>query len=74
MAFNLLDVVAPLTDLPERRLRRGQVGRVVEALREPTDSDTGMYEVEFSDERGVAYAQCALDGSQLMVLHYETTR
>jgi hypothetical protein len=60
----LLDVVALTADLPERGLLRGQVGTVVEVLA------PGVFEVEFSDEQGRTYAQLALRGSQLMVLHY----
>lgn len=64
----LLDVVALTADLPERGLLRGQVGTVVEVLA------PGVFEVEFSDEQGRTYAQLALRGSQLMVLHYRPQR
>ena len=40
----LLDVVALISDLPERGLVRGQVGTVVELL------DDDVLEVEFSDD------------------------
>jgi hypothetical protein len=63
-AIQLLDVVALTADLPERGLRRGQVGTVVELLAEDT------YEVEFSDDDGRTYAMLALRPNQLMVLHY----
>jgi hypothetical protein len=63
-AIQLLDVVALMADLPERGLRRGQVGTVVELL------DEGTYEVEFSDDEGRTYALLALRADQLMVLHY----
>jgi len=62
--IRLLDVVALTTDLPERRLLRGQVGTVVETLA------PGVFEVEFSDDQGRTYAQLALHDDQLMVLHY----
>ena len=60
---SLLDVVALLTDLPEQRLARGQVGTIVEQL----DDKTLL--VEFSDDRGHAYAiaPCLEDD---LVLHY----
>jgi hypothetical protein len=61
----LLDVVALLEDLPERGLRRGQVGTVVEALA------PGVFEVEFSDDSGRAYALLALRAEQVILLHYE---
>ena len=61
----LLDVVALLEDLPERGLRRGQVGTVVEALA------PGVFEVEFSDDSGHAYALLALRAEQVILLHYE---
>src|SRR5205814_9552433 len=63
-AIRLLDVVALVTDLPERRLARGQVGTVVERLA------PGVYEVEFSDDQGRTYAQLPLRREQLMVLRY----
>jgi len=39
--IRLLDTVALLEDLPDRKLRRGEVGTVVESLA------PGVYEVEF---------------------------
>lgn len=62
---DVLDVVALTEDLPERGLYRGQVGTVVEIL------EPGVFEVEFSDEDGRAYASVALKAEQLLVLHYE---
>lgn len=64
-AIDILDVVALTEDLPARGLYRGQVGTVVEALA------PGVFEVEFSDEEGRAYASLALDESRLLLLHYE---
>ncbi|MBI5365508.1 MAG: DUF4926 domain-containing protein [Planctomycetes bacterium] len=60
-----LDVVALTTDIPAKGLCRGQVGTVVEELA------PGVYEVEFCDADGRAYAQAALPASQVMVLHFE---
>lgn len=62
---DILDVVALTEDLPERDLYRGQVGTVVEIL------ESGVFEVEFSDDEGRAYASVALKAGQLLVLHYE---
>ncbi len=62
--IELLDVVALTEDLPERKLRRGQVGTVVELLR------PDVFEVEFTDNDGRAYASLALHARQLLVLHY----
>ena len=58
-------VVALLEDLPSRSLQRGQVGTVVETL------SPGVFEVEFSDNEGRAYASCVLRSSQLKVLRHE---
>ncbi|MGB3683925.1 MAG: DUF4926 domain-containing protein [Rubrobacteraceae bacterium] len=63
--IDILDVVALTEDLPERGLYRGQVGTVVESLA------PDVFEVEFSDDEGWAYASLALKASQLLVLHYE---
>lgn len=64
MAIQLLDVVALVNDLPEHKLIRGQVGTVVELLA------PGVFEVEFADEDGRAYASLALRADQLLALHY----
>jgi hypothetical protein len=60
-----LSVVAVLEDLPEEGLVRGQVGTVVESWA------PGVYEVEFCDDNGKAYAMVALKAEQLMRLHHE---
>ncbi len=61
--IKLLDVVSLAEDLPERRLRRGQVGTVVELLA------ADVFEIEFTDNDGRAFASLALRADQLMVLH-----
>lgn len=66
--IKLLDVVALLTDLSDRGLVQGQVGTVVEELAD------GVFEVEFCDDQGKTYAQCALKVEQLMVLYYQPQR
>ena len=47
------------------KLHRGQVGTVVEQL------SPGVFEVEFTDNDGRAFASLALKTNQLMVLHYQ---
>lgn len=59
-----LEVVALTHDVPEKHLRRGQVGTVIETL------VRGMVEVEFCDLDGNPYATCALPENSLMALHY----
>ena len=61
--INLLDTVALLEDLPQRNLNRGEVGTIVELLA------PNVYEVEFCDDEGQTYAELALRGEQLIVLH-----
>ena len=61
---SILDVVALLNDLPAQRLARGQVGTVVERL-----DDTTLL-IEFSDDRGDAYAVEPCPSENLLVLHY----
>jgi len=58
-------VVALLEDLPEHGLVRGQVGTVVESW------EPNVYEVEFADESGKAFAMVALRPEQMIRLHYE---
>jgi len=64
IAIELLDVVALTEDLPDRGLRRGQVGTVVEVLA------PDVFEVEFNDDEGRTYSLLPLPANQLMVLHY----
>ena len=63
--MKLLDVVALLEDLPELNLYRGQVGTIVEVY------EPGIFEVEFSDTNGRAYAIETLNKKQLMLLYHE---
>jgi hypothetical protein len=58
-------VVALLESLPEHGLVRGQVGTVVESWA------PDVYEVEFADESGKAFAMVALRPEQMIRLHYE---
>ncbi|MGA9995934.1 MAG: DUF4926 domain-containing protein [Pyrinomonadaceae bacterium] len=60
----LLDVVALIEDLPTERLRRGEVGTVVEKWND------GVFEVEFSDDTGKAYAFAAVPAQKLMKLYF----
>lgn len=51
--------------MPQIGLVRGQMGTIVEHLA------PGVYEVEFSDQSGRAYASVALRTPQLLELHHE---
>lgn len=64
--IKLLDVVALTVDLPDHNLLRGQVGTVVEFLK-----NGAAYEVEFSDRNGRTYKSLGLRPDELMVLRYE---
>lgn len=62
--LRLLDVVALSRDWPEKGLTRGQVGTIVEEL------DGDVFEVEFADDNGRAYAFAALKSSDVIKLHF----
>jgi len=62
--IKLLDVVALMEDLQTEGLRRGEVGTVVENWKD------GVFEVEFSDNSGKAYAFASLRPDQLIKLHF----
>lgn len=64
--IKLLDVVVLTVDLPKDNLGRGQVGTVVEVLK-----NGDAFEVEFSDRNGRTYESLGLRPDQIMVLHYE---
>ena len=61
--IKLLDTVALVDDLPERKLKRGEVGTVVEILA------PDVFEVEFSDDEGRTYAELSLRADQVIALH-----
>jgi len=63
--LKLFDVVALTEDMPDRKLTRGQVGTVVELLA------PDVFEVEFTDSDGRAYAELAVKAEKLLGLHYE---
>jgi hypothetical protein len=63
-SIELLDVVALTQDVDSEGLRRGEVGTVVEPWKD------GVFEVEFSDNTGKAYAFAALRPEQMMKLHF----
>jgi hypothetical protein len=63
-AIQELDVVALLTDHPDRGWVAGQVGTVV------MDLADNHFEVEFSGDDGRPYAMAAVPARDLMVLHY----
>lgn len=58
--MNLYDVVELVVDLPEKGLRKGMVGTVVDVYDDPRS-----FEVEFDDEDGVEIALLALKPEQL---------
>jgi Domain of unknown function (DUF4926) len=62
--IKVLDVVALTEDIPAHGLRRGEVGTVVDRWKD------GVYEVEFSDDTGEAYAFAALRAEQLLPLYH----
>jgi hypothetical protein len=62
--FRLLDPVALLKELPQERLRRGQVGTIVEVY------GSGRYEVEFADADGQTLALVTLPKTALLRLSY----
>lgn len=62
--MNTLDVVALAVDCPDDKLRRGQVGTIVELLSHHT------YLVEFADLNGEAYELVPIEESHLITLHH----
>ncbi|HEV7893580.1 MAG TPA: DUF4926 domain-containing protein [Pyrinomonadaceae bacterium] len=66
--IKLLDVVALTEDLQSEGLRRGEVGTVVEQWAD------GIFEVEFSDDSGEAYAFATVPPQKLMKLYFRKDR
>ncbi|NES82732.1 MAG: DUF4926 domain-containing protein [Moorea sp. SIO2B7] len=63
--MKLLDVVTLLDNLPDINLYRRQVGTIVQ------EYEPGVFEVEFSDTKGRAYAIKTPRENQLLVLHHQ---
>ncbi len=61
--IKLLDTIALVKDIPSRKLKRGEVGTVVEILAPE------VFEVEFCDDEGQPYAELALRSDQIIPLH-----
>ncbi|CAN5447346.1 hypothetical protein BH09SUM1_BH09SUM1_05940 [soil metagenome] len=66
--IRLLQSVAITVDKPAHGLVRGQVGTVVEELA------PGVFEVEFSDQSGKAYAFAPVRQAEMIVLHHDPVR
>jgi len=66
--IKLFDVVALTEDLPKYKLRRGEIGAVVEV------HPTGGYEVEFVSQDGYTYALITARLEQLLVLKQKPLR
>jgi hypothetical protein len=62
--IKLLDVVALTEGLTPEGLPRGSVGTVVEQWAD------GIFEIEFSDDSGEAYAFAAVPAEKLMKLYF----
>lgn len=62
--MKILDTVALRHDLPEQRLPAGLVGVIVE------EWQPGLFEVEFADLDGRAYAMAAVSAEDLLPLHH----
>ena len=65
------DVVALLVDLPDRHLRRGDVGTVLEVFEDNEHHPAG-YLVEFLDENSGAWTEADItDLSQIVLLNFK---
>ena len=63
--LKLLDVVALTENLAEEGLKRGTVGTIVERWADD------VFEVEFSDDSGQAYAFAAIPAYYLIKLYFQ---
>ena len=65
--IRLLDVVALVTDVPQHKLYRGEIGAIVECHGDDT------FEVEFVSQDGHTYALLTLAGDLLIPLREKPT-
>lgn len=63
--LELLDVVVLTEALPALKLRKGELGTIVECL------DKDVFLVEFADSKGITYSMPVLSASALMKVYYE---
>ena len=63
--INLFDTIALISDLPDNKLRKGQVGTIVEKLAK------NVYEVEFCDKKGQTILSTSIKTDKMLLLHYE---
>lgn len=63
--YKTLDVIALTVDIPERHLRRGEIGTILDLL------TPGVWDVEFSDNLGRTYALASIHEDQMMHLFNE---
>ena len=63
--FDILDVVVLTEPTPSHKLRKGELGTIVEIL------DDDVFLVEFADTKGVTYAMIPLKATTLMKVYYE---
>ena len=62
--LELLDVVVLTEALPALKLRKGELGTIIECL------EKDVFLVEFADSKGVTYSMPALNASALMRVYY----
>ena len=63
--LKVLDVVAILRDIPEKKLVKGQVGTIVEKW------DNNVFEVEFCNTKGETLSLAQIGDRDLLLLHYQ---
>ena len=63
--YEILDVVALLKDIPEKNLKKGQVGTIVEIL------DKNVYEIEFCNKNGETIASISIKEENILLLRYD---
>jgi hypothetical protein len=66
--MSIYDIVALLVDLPEQKLRRGQIVTVIE------EWQPGAFEVEIANTGGIAYATAAIPQEHLVTVYREPRR
>ena len=63
--IELYKVVAILKDMTEKKIKKGQVGTVVEKL------DEDVYEIEFCDKSGQTVLTTSIHSEYLLVLDFD---
>lgn len=64
--FNIIDVIKLKRDIPEEKLKEGDLGTIVDVLQE---KPVTVYEVEFCNDKGETITSLALEEKDMLLFY-----